>query len=216
MSDRQADKSFADGRLTRFHYMFRNFLNGELRWPEYTPNDVARVRASLNLTQDALGELLMVSPKTVLRWETEGEKVPPSVCIALCVLQKLGADVFELMKPEYRSFALKVADWEKQDMINDMADSVQYNLAAQRQQAELPKVFDQEAVSTLRKRLGLTREKFAQVLGVSRSTAIKWENGSVTPKGPALTILQILWQKGLDALSNLPDSLSTKDEQKND
>jgi len=46
----------------------------------------------------------------------------------------------------------------------------------------------------------MTRGEFAKLLGVAQSTTDKWENGSIQPKGPALTVLKILWTKGINAL----------------
>ncbi|WP_443743200.1 helix-turn-helix domain-containing protein, partial [Sutterella sp.] len=74
--------------------MFRDYLNGEIDWPHYRGEDIVRLRERLNLTQEALGELLRVRPETVRRWETENVPVGGVTDIALCALDKLGAGVF--------------------------------------------------------------------------------------------------------------------------
>ena len=47
-------------------------------------------------------------------------------------------------------------------------------------------------VARLRSHLGLSREKFAQKLGVSASTVEKWERGSHKPRGLSLRALERL------------------------
>ena len=86
--------------------MFRDYLNGQIDWPLFKPSDVVSLREKHNLTQEALGELLRVSPKTVLRWETEGETIPNTARIALCAIAKLGPGIFELMNPEIAQYDL--------------------------------------------------------------------------------------------------------------
>lgn len=44
----------------------------------------------------------------------------------------------------------------------------------------------------LRKRLGLTQEKFAARFGFSVATLRHWERGDRTPHGPALVLLNLI------------------------
>ncbi len=46
--------------------------------------------------------------------------------------------------------------------------------------------------SKIRKRLGLTQEAFAALLGVSVQTLRNWEQGIRKPRGPALALLRIV------------------------
>ena len=200
MSSSQSRDDYAVGKLTRFEMMFRDYLNGQIDWPLFKPSDIVSLREKHNITQEALGELLRVSPKTVLRWETEGETLPNTARIALCAIAKLGPGIFELMNPEIAQYDLMATSGRSDDLVNDLHDSVHYNLRAQRRQNDLPEPFDAKAVGELRSRLRMTRSEFAKLLGVAQSTTDKWENGSIQPKGPALTVLKILWTKGADAL----------------
>lgn len=200
MSSSQCRDDYAVGKLTRFEVMFRDYLNGQIDWPLFKPKDIVRLRERFNLTQEALGTLLRVSPKTVLRWETEGETIPNTARIALCTIEKLGPGIFELMNPEIDQYDLLATSGRSDDLVGDLEESAHYNLRAQRLREATPDPFDAKAVGELRSRLRMTRGEFAKLLGVSQSTTDKWENGSIQPKGPALTILKILWTKGVDAL----------------
>lgn len=48
------------------------------------------------------------------------------------------------------------------------------------------------AVRRIRKKVGLTQERFAAVLGVSVSGLRKWEQDQRRPHGAALTLLQVM------------------------
>lgn len=190
------------GKLTRFECMFRDFLTGEIDWPQYTPADVVALRKRHHLTQEGLAALLKVSLKSVMRWETDGEVIPSAVLIALCTIDKLGDKVFLLMQGE-SSFA-----WHEKSQQHADSDLVKgLNVAQsavrnerQRLASDVPDPFTHTAVKELRARLRLTKRAFAQVLGVSLSTVDKWENGSVVPRGAALTLLKIIWQRGAQTL----------------
>jgi len=53
-------------------------------------------------------------------------------------------------------------------------------------------MFRKRDVVRLRTRLGLSREKFAQKLGVSASAVEKWERGSHKPRGLSLRAIDRL------------------------
>ena len=168
-------------------------------FPHYAPEDVIALREKLNLTQEALAVLLRVSPKTVLRWETKGEEIPSTACIALCILDKLGDGVFDLMRDDAGSYTLiESLKEQKSDLTAGINDSL-YNLSLRDKQI-LPEPFDKTAVQELRSRLRMSRREFADLLEVSPSTVDKWESGAVVPKGPSLTVMKILWLKGTEAL----------------
>lgn len=168
LSTEECRRMLAAGQITRFQAMFRDYLNGEISWPQYCGPDVAALRERLNLTQEALAALLKVSPKTIFRWESEAEALQPNYCIALCMLDKLGEGVFTLMDQHQKHFTLEAAPERRDNLTEDLADSVRYNLEANRREPGIPEPFDGKAVAELR--------------------------------GPALTILKILWQQGLKAL----------------
>jgi putative transcriptional regulator len=47
-------------------------------------------------------------------------------------------------------------------------------------------------VSKLRRRMGMTQERFAARLGFSVATLRHWERGDRKPKGPALVLLNVI------------------------
>lgn len=52
----------------------------------------------------------------------------------------------------------------------------------------------------IRRKAGVSQPVFAQYLNVSKSTVAQWEQGEKIPSGPALKLLNLVEQKGLDAL----------------
>lgn len=187
------------GKLTRFECMFRDFLSGEINWPQYRPEDLVALRKRRHLTQEGLAALLKVSPKSVVRWETEGEIIPSPVHIALCAVDKLGDGVFDLMDGESSFARCEKSHQMPSDLIKTEA---RFDVERERKRlaSDIPSPFSNEAIKELRARLRLTKRAFAEALGVSPSTVDKWESGAVTPQGSALTLLKILWQQGLQAI----------------
>ncbi len=55
-----------------------------------------------------------------------------------------------------------------------------------------------ERIRHLRKSLGLSQEKFAQLLGVSWTTVNRWEAGHSGPTGMAMRILMLLQGRSRD------------------
>lgn len=47
-------------------------------------------------------------------------------------------------------------------------------------------------IKELRKRLGMTQEKFANTFGISLGTLRHWERGDRKPQGPALVLLNLV------------------------
>ena len=47
-------------------------------------------------------------------------------------------------------------------------------------------------VASLRKRLGLSQDKFAAIFGISAKTLRNWEQGIRHPEGPARVLLQVI------------------------
>lgn len=189
------------GKLTRFECMFRDFLSGEIDWPQYQPADVVALRKRHHLTQEGLAALLRVSPKSVMRWETAGEAIPTPVHIALCAIDRLGDGVFDLMKGE-SSFVRCEKSHQTTSGLVKGSEFVRFDVERERRRlaSDVPSPFTHESVKELRARLRLTKRAFAEALGVSPSTVDKWESGAVVPQGSAQTLLKILWQQGLQAL----------------
>lgn len=51
-------------------------------------------------------------------------------------------------------------------------------------------------VQSLRRRLKLTQEKAAQLVGVTRRQWAAWEGGTRRPSGPAAVLLELLHKRG--------------------
>lgn len=181
--------------------MLKAYLDGELSWHQFSSDEIARLRVELNLTQKGLGALLKVTQETVRRWETEAEDVPDAINTVLCVLSKLGCGVFRLMEDDAGTFELVQSPRVNMNLAQDV-DDPRYNLTAAEieDQGKAPDSFDAETVKELRRRLGMNRRQFAEFVGISLSTAVNWENGSVVPKGSALALLKVLWKWGKSAL----------------
>jgi putative transcriptional regulator len=66
-------------------------------------------------------------------------------------------------------------------------------------------VFAEPEVKAVRAKTGLTQERFANVVGVSKRTLENWEQGRRHPTGPARALLKILDadpKQALKALQN--------------
>jgi putative transcriptional regulator len=55
-------------------------------------------------------------------------------------------------------------------------------------------------ITRLRERLKLSQPVFAKLLNTASSTVRKWEQGDTRPAGPALKLLKVIADKGLEAL----------------
>jgi putative transcriptional regulator len=66
----------------------------------------------------------------------------------------------------------------------------------------LPQVRDlsPKQIRALRARTGMSQAVFAAFLNTSVSTVQKWEIGEKKPSGPSLKLLNVIDQKGVDAL----------------
>ena len=63
-----------------------------------------------------------------------------------------------------------------------------------------PDSYSADRIKALRERLDVSQAVFALLLNTSRSAVRQWEQGSRSPTGSALRLLQILERRGIDAL----------------
>ncbi len=65
-------------------------------------------------------------------------------------------------------------------------------------------MINKESLKNLRNRLGFTQSLFADILGVSKKTIEKWEQGANPIKGPAARLLYLIMQdeKTIEKLYN--------------
>lgn len=62
------------------------------------------------------------------------------------------------------------------------------------------KAFKPNDIKRLREKLRFSQPVFAVHLHTSASTLRKWEQGETTPTGPALKLLNVIADKGLEAI----------------
>lgn len=189
------------GLADPFDLRLYEYMLGQRYWVDFNWQSVIALREKYNLSQNLFARLMGVSKTTVRIWEEKPKydyqpyysyKLPKqttmrSVSIALTALDRMGPDFFCLM---HKNSPDGVDEPYSPDMPKEKREPT-------------PALFRSEEIRKLRGQLGLTRREFAACLQVTPNTVDKWENDTNTPKGPALLILQILWEKGLDGLPSL-------------
>jgi len=78
-------------------------------------------------------------------------------------------------------------------LFQELMDSVKQGGAIIRGDAKPSRVFNFENpdVKAIRKKYGLSQNKFAKLLGISASTLRNWEQGRRNPEGPARILLSV-------------------------
>lgn len=92
------------------------------------------------------------------------------------------------------------------DLFNELMTSVQQMDDIAKDKKKVSRSFDypDPEVKTIRERMGVSQEKFALILGVSKRTIENWEQGRRHPTGAARSLLKIVAadpQYALQALS---------------
>ena len=64
----------------------------------------------------------------------------------------------------------------------------------------LVREFSAKDIKRLRERLKFSQPVFAHLLHTTASTVRKWEQGDTRPSGPALKLLNVIADKGLEAV----------------
>ncbi|MDQ5921261.1 MAG: putative transcriptional regulator [Pseudomonadota bacterium] len=62
------------------------------------------------------------------------------------------------------------------------------------------KVLNPEDIKHIRKKEHVSQSILARYLNMSTSTIAQWERGAKKPSGPALKLLNIIYEKGLSAI----------------
>jgi putative transcriptional regulator len=80
------------------------------------------------------------------------------------------------------------------EMFNELLESVQEmdEIVKGRKQASRSFEYPDPEVKAIRNRLGVSQEKFAMILGVSKRTVENWEQGRRHPTGAARSLLRIV------------------------
>jgi len=81
----------------------------------------------------------------------------------------------------------------KDELFEELLKSVKQGGAIIRGEMKPGRVFefDQPNVPLIRKKYGLSQEKFAKLLGISVSTLRNWEQGRRKPEGAARVLLRV-------------------------
>jgi putative transcriptional regulator len=82
----------------------------------------------------------------------------------------------------------------KKEMFNELLESVQEMDGIVKGKTKPSRSFDypDPEVKTIRERLGVSQEKFATIIGVSKRTVENWEQGRRHPTGAARSLLRIV------------------------
>jgi putative transcriptional regulator len=95
----------------------------------------------------------------------------------------------------------------KEDLFNELVESVKEGGAILRGEMKPSRefIFEPSDVQSIRKKYGLSQDKFAKLLGISVATLRNWEQGRRKPEGPARVLLRVAAkhpQAVLDAVHN--------------
>ncbi|WP_101757296.1 NadS family protein [Oceanicoccus sp. KOV_DT_Chl] len=82
----------------------------------------------------------------------------------------------------------------KKDMFDELMTSVQEmdGIVKGKKKASRSFDFPEPEVKVIRERLGVSQDKFAMILGVSKRTVENWEQGRRHPTGAARSLLRIV------------------------
>jgi len=81
----------------------------------------------------------------------------------------------------------------KEDLFNELVESVKEGGAILRGETKASRdfMFEPIDVQSIRKKYGLSQDKFAKLLGISVATLRNWEQGRRKPDGPARVLLKV-------------------------
>ncbi len=81
----------------------------------------------------------------------------------------------------------------KDKLFNELLDSIKQGGKIVRGEMKPSRVFefDKTDIQSIRKKYGLSQEKFSKMLGISVGTLRNWEQGRRKPEGPARILLRV-------------------------
>lgn len=81
----------------------------------------------------------------------------------------------------------------KEDLFNELVESIKEGGAILRGEMKPNRefIFEPIDVQSIRKKYGLSQDKFAKLLGISVATLRNWEQGRRKPEGPARVLLRV-------------------------
>ncbi len=83
----------------------------------------------------------------------------------------------------------------RKELFDELVESVKEGMAILRGEIEPSRVFvvekkEKPDVKSIRSKFGISQPEFAAMMGISVSTLENWEQGHLTPKGPARVLLK--------------------------
>lgn len=81
----------------------------------------------------------------------------------------------------------------KDKLFNELLESIEQSGKILRGEMKPGRIFefDKTDVQSIRKKYGLSQDKFARMLGISVGTLRNWEQGRRKPEGPARILLRV-------------------------
>ena len=81
----------------------------------------------------------------------------------------------------------------KDKLFNELLDSIKQGgkIVRGEMKPSLVFEFDKTDIQSIRKKYGLSQEKFSKMLGISVGTLRNWEQGRRKPEGPARILLRV-------------------------
>lgn len=81
-------------------------------------------------------------------------------------------------------------------LFDELVSSINEAIAITKGEIPASRIFTYELpdIKAIRTKTGLSQVQFAQKIGISPKTLQNWEQGRVSPKGPAVTLMRIIDQ----------------------
>ena len=81
----------------------------------------------------------------------------------------------------------------KDKLFDELLDSINQGAKILRGEMKASRIFefDKTDIQSIRKKYGLSQDKFAKMLGISVGTLRNWEQGRRKPEGPARVLLRV-------------------------
>ena len=204
LSYEQVKKLYESNRISKVDWDLYCIYRGDMTWPIWKGARVAQFREIHHLTQFELACILNIDAATIARWESHpNELIPILGCIAMTHVNLFWPEARQMMM-DSKAKTLTSSIRAKHQKENAKVSLYQHTLCYYCDQFEsvgllVEKIgkrapIDAERIISLRSKLVMTREEFADFLDTSVSTIDKWETNKSLPTGPANMLLRLLEQ----------------------
>ena len=192
------------GIESQFHKLYKqiadDFGSGRLKWKEFDGSDFQAFRRRYSLTREDLGNLLGVSPVTIIRWETG--RLRPSVQAVLA---------FNYLVHFQGQYCQGCAD--STDHLKDIQQATESGKGDVVLPNDFHDHFSPAQIRLLRKTLKLSRMDLSLLIGVTVNAVNKWELGDVSQSEPVNKLLHYLRIYGVESFLRTfhPDKITMSD-----